>query len=248
MADKTPKTTKPKKKTTTTAAPRKSSSSAPRRYTSTKPLFRGGTITALVTFILVVAVAVYISQKKETDAATATPEGGETAYVFTEADGAPVGIKIEPSVGEPVQLDRNDQNLWELTLPTKAEADQGMAEAAATQVSAISIVTDEIKGNAADFGLDEPAYVITITFADGQTHKLEVGDSAVTNNGYYVRLDKARIMLVSLSAIDALTQLVIFPPYLNPPTPTALPATETPVPVLDTPTISPVEVTVTPTP
>jgi hypothetical protein len=246
MADKTPKTTKPKKKST--AAPRRSSSSAPRRYTSTKPLFRGGTITAVVTFILVVAVAVYISQKKETDAATATPEGGETAFVFTEADGKPVSIKIEPFAGETVQLDRNDQNLWELTLPTKTEANQGMAEAAATQVAAISIVTDEIKGNPADFGLAVPVYVMTIKFEGGQTHTLEIGDTAVTNNGYYARLDKTRIMLVSLSAIDALTQLVFFPPYLNTPTPTSLPPTETSVPALDIPTLPPAELPVTPTP
>jgi hypothetical protein len=191
---------------------------------------------------------VYIGQKKETDAANATPVGGETTYVFTEADGTPTSIKIEPFVGEPVQLDRNAENAWELILPAKAEANQSMAEAAATQLTSIAIANSEIKGDPADFGLDEPTYVITVTFSDGQTHKLEVGDAAVTNNGYYVRLDKAKIMLVSLSAIDALTQLVTSPPYLNTPTPTALPPTETPVPVLETSTSSPTEVTVTPTP
>jgi hypothetical protein len=246
MAEKTPKTTKPKKKPS--AAPKRASSSTSKRYTSTKPVIRSGTITALVTFLLVVAVSVYISQKKETDAATATPVGGETTYVFTEVDGILTSIKIEPSVGETVQIDRNAENIWELILPTKTEANQSTAEAAATQLSALSIVTSEIKGEPSIFGLDEPAYVITVTFTGGQTHVLEVGDAAVTNNGYYVRLDKTKIMLVSLSGIDALTQLAIFPPYLNTPTPTALPPTETPAPVLETSTAAPAEVTVTPTP
>src|SRR5688572_32148614 len=118
MAEKTPKTTKPKKKSTTTPK-RASSASASKRSTSTRtrPLLSTGTITALVTFVLVVAISVYISQKKETEAATATPVGGETTYIFTEADGIPTSIKIEPYVGETIQLDRNAENIWELTLP-----------------------------------------------------------------------------------------------------------------------------------
>jgi hypothetical protein len=196
----------------------------------------------------VASVTLYFTQKKAADAATATPTGGETTFVFTEADGTLTSLKIEPYVGETVQIDRNAENVWELTLPAKAEANQGAAEAASTQLSAIGIVTAELKGDPATFGLDEPAYVITVTFNDEQSHILEVGDAAISGNGYYVRLDKTRIMLVSLSGIDALTQLVFFPPYLNTPTPTALPPTETPVPVLETSTAVPAEVTVTPTP
>jgi hypothetical protein len=247
MADKTPKTGKPKKKPAA-AAPRRSSSSAPRPYKSNKPLFSAGTIITLVTFILVVVVAVYIGQKQETDAANATPEGGEPVYVFTDADGNPSSIKVESEDGEAVQLDLNEENVWQLVLPVEAEAEQSMAGAAATQVKAINVVTPEINGAAADFGLDNPAYVITIKFSDGQTHTLEIGDIAISGNGYYARLDKGKIMLVGLSGIDALKQLVDFPPYLNPPTPTSLPPTETAVPVADTPTISPTDVTVTPTP
>lgn len=246
MAEKTSKTTKPKKKPT--SAPKRASSNTTRRQTYNKPVIRSGTVITLVTFLLVVAISVYISRKKETDAATATPVGGETTYVFTEADGTPTSIKIEPYVGETVQIDRNAENVWELILPAKAEANQGAAEAAATQLSAIGIVIAELKGDLATFGLDEPAYVITVTFTDGKSHVLEVGDAALSGNGYYVRLDKTRIMLVSLSGIDALTQLVFFPPYLNTPTPTALPPTETPVPVLETSTAAPAEMTVTPTP
>ncbi len=254
MADKTSKNTKPntkqKKKSTSAAAPKRASTSkAPRPYTSNKPLFSAGTIITLVTFILVVVVAIYVSQKKETDAATATPEGGETSYVFTDADGNPTSIKIEPATGEAVQLDLNEKNTWQLILPVKAEAEQSRAEAAASQVKSISVVTPEINGDPANFGFDTPAYVITVKFTDGKTRILEIGDLAFSNNGYYARLDKGKIMLVSLSGIDALKQLVEFPPYLNPPTPTALPATETPIPVADTPTIvPPADVTVTPTP
>jgi hypothetical protein len=247
MAAKTPKTTT-KSKGKAASTPRRTSSNAPKAYKSNKPLFSAGTIVTLVTFLLVIAVAIYVGKKKETEAASATPVGGETTYVFTDADGAPTSIKVEPENGEAVQIELNEQKTWVLTLPEKTEANQSMAEAAATQVKAISIVPPEIKGEPADFGLDTPTYVISVKFDSGQNHQLEVGDAAISGNGYYARLDKGAIMLVSVSGIDALTQLAFSPPYLNTPTPTALPATETPVPVLDTPTPAAAELTVTPTP
>jgi hypothetical protein len=243
MADKSSKKVTTKKKPV--AAPKRTASTA-KKQTFHKPIFSTGTIVTLVTFVLVIAVAVFINQKKEADAAAATPTA-ETSFVFTAADGTPSGIKIEPAQGDAVELQRDDKNAWGLTLPLKAEANQSMAEAAATQLTSISIVNPKIDGNTADFGLDTPSYVITVTFAGGKTHILEIGDSAVTNNGYYARLDKGDIMLVSLSGIDALTQMTFSPPYLNTPTPTALPPTMTPVPVSETPASS-TDVTVTPTP
>ncbi len=244
MADKSSKKTPSKKKPSST--PKRSSSNSVKAYSSNKPIFGLGTIIALTLFVAIIIFAVYLNRKQVTDAAAATPTAGST-FVFSEADGIPTSIKIEPAVGDAVELQRDDKNVWGLILPVKTEADQGMAEAAASQLAAISIVNPKITGNTVDFGLDNPTYVITVVFADGKTRVLKVGDSAITNNGYYARLDNGEIMLVSLSGIDALTQLTFFPPYLNTPVPTALPSTETPVPVSDTP-VSPPEVTVTPTP
>ncbi len=90
------------------------------------------------------------------------------------------------------------------------------------------------------FGFDNPAYVITIEFKDGKKRTLEVGDNTPSGNGYYVRVDKDKMLITDLNGIEALLQLGFFPPYLNTPTPTALPPTETPVPT--------VEAAVTPTP
>lgn len=239
MAGKTKKTTAPKKKP---------SSASFKKTTPQKPVLGLGTIITLVVFAALILATILINRKKETDAAEATPVGGEPAFVFTQADGIITGIKVEPTEGDTVELARNAQNVWELILPQKTEADQGMAEAAASQLVAINIVNPEITGNKADFGLEEPSYVITVTFINGKTHTLKIGDAAVSNNGYYAQLDNNKMMLVSLSGIDALTQLAFFPPYLNPPTPTALPATETLVPASETPTSTPAEVTVTPTP
>src|SRR5258706_553103 len=67
----------------------------------------------------------------------------------------------------------------------------------------------------------------------------KAADATPTNSGYYVRLDNGKIRIAGLSGIDALTNLIVSPPYLNTPTPSPLPPTETPTPG---------EATVTPTP
>jgi hypothetical protein len=112
---------------------------------------------------------------------------------------------------------------------------------AAAQLTALPISSQIEAGKSPDiFGLDKPAYVITIGFKDGKEHTLEVGDATPTNSGYYVRVDKDKMLITDLNGIDALLQLESFPPYLNTPAPTALPPTEIPTPT--------VEAVVTPTP
>ncbi|MDO9303394.1 MAG: hypothetical protein Q7T89_18540, partial [Anaerolineales bacterium] len=66
-----------------------------------------------------------------------------------------------------------------------------------------------------------------------EKHTLEIGDATPTYSGYYVRVDKDKIMITDLSGIDSLLQLGVFPPYLNTPTPTSLPPTPTPVPATE---------------
>jgi hypothetical protein len=167
------------------------------------------------------------------------------SYVFTSEDGLPSSIEVKPQDGEPVRLIRNEENAWALELPEKAEANQGLAEAAATQISALRILSDEIDAAPDILGLDNPAFVITIKFTGASEHMLEVGDNTPTNNGYYVRVDGEKTVIVALSGMESLLNLADSPPYLNTPTPSALPPTETPISPTGTSTP---EIVVTPTP
>lgn len=236
------------RKTTSTskAAPRKPSS-ARKEPTSTKrqkPVFRFGTIFTVLLLVGLIELASYLKQQKET-ALEETPTD-QISFVFTETDGAPTSIEVKPALGDIVKVARNAENAWAIELPFEAEADQGLAEAAASQVSTLRIL-DEIDADPNNiFGFDNPAFVITVDFADGKKHILEIGDITPTNNGYYVRVDNDKMRVVSLSGIDSLLQLATFPPYLNTPTPSPLPPTETPV--APTEVLSTPEVTSTPTP
>ncbi len=241
MARKVTSTIKPK------AAPRKPSAARkePAPIKRQKPVFRFGTILTVVLFAGLIVLAFYLKKQKETTAAEETPTG-QLSFVFTETDGAPTSIEVKPAAGDPVKVARNADKAWAIELPFKAEADQGSAEAAASQVSALRIL-DKIDSDPNNiFGFDNPTIVINIEFADGKKHALEVGDVTPTNSGYYVRVDGEKMYIVSMDGIDSLAQLATFPPYLNTPTPSPLPPTETPVP--PTEALSTPGATVTPAP
>lgn len=236
MATKSTKTTKPAKTTRTTRSTRKTAPvSTPKQG---KPVFRTGTWVALIVLLAVIGTAVYMNRKAE-EAATATETPAPEQSFLFEQDSLVTSIEVKPADGDTVKLERNEEKAWVLSQPEEAEADQGSAEAAASQIVALGIVTTLEKKDPSIFGLEKPAFTITIGFDGGKTSTLEVGDATPSGNGYYVRLDGDTIYVVSIEGIDALTSLVSAPPYLS--TPTAIPTststplpTETPVPATET--------------
>ena len=238
------KTTSTKKSTPRKASSTRKESPVPKQQ---KPVFRASTLITVLLLAGLIGFAFYLNREKEIKDAEITSTSEEAALVFDVVNSNIKSIEIKPAdaSGEIVKVTRNAENVWALELPIKAEANQGLAEAAASQISALQVAR-EIDDDPATFGLDNPVYVITVEYADSKKHSLEIGDSTPTNSGYYVRVDNDKMMIVSLSGIDSLLNLVNFPPYLNTPTPTALPPTETPVP--PTEAISTLEATVTPTP
>ncbi|MBI3162691.1 MAG: DUF4340 domain-containing protein [Chloroflexi bacterium] len=236
--------------TTKTTARRKpvtkKATSTPIRAKEQKPAVSLGAWITLLLLAAIVAFAAYLNKDKQAEA-EATPTGEAIEYLFPPADGTVSSIEVKPAEGDTVRIARNADNVWAMELPLETEADPGYSEAAASQVSALT-VTNSLEGNPSDFGLEEPAYVITVEFAGGKTHTLEIGDSTPTNSGYYVRLDGKKILITDLSGIDSLLQLAMFPPYLNTPTPTAtVTQTSTPSPTA-TPAPPTAETSATPSP
>ena len=181
-------------------------------------------------FILIILAAligfsVYLNRRSELALAEATPTTG-IEYVFPPEEGTVASIEISSNSGEIVRIVRDPDELWLMELPLEAPADPGMAEAAATQVSSLRII-DEIEGDLEIFGLDQPVYKITIEFGTEKVHRLDVGSETPTKSGYYVRLDKKRMLIATLSGIDSLLNLLTNPPYKETPTPSPLPSTPT---------------------
>jgi hypothetical protein len=257
MADKTTRSTTSRKKKAAATPVKKtttrSAATAPRRAAKTpasdvkttpkvefapmpaarrRPVFQAGTWISIFTLIALVALTYYFDHQKKTKEAEVTPAPTQ-GFIFTEADGVVSGIEIKPAEGETVKIARDDKNAWTVVLPIAAEANQGAAEAAASQLTALLITRPLEDGKSPDvFGLDKPAYTIKVEYKGGKTHTLEIGDETPSSDGYYVRVDQKKIMITDVSGIEALLQLKAAPPYLNTPTPTALP-TETPVPTVE---------------
>ena len=211
-----------KKKSTTRKTPKAKAPARPK-----KPIIGTGTWITLLLLALVAGYTYYLNNNAETIAeATPAPES-EATFVFESDAGIITSIEIKPADGETVKVERNADNAWAVTLPFEIEADQGLVEAAASQITALTVL-DKVEADLDILGLDSPQYVITVKFEDGTQHTLEVGDNTPTNKGYYVRMDQKDTLIVSLSGIDALINLTYAPPYLYTPTPTTVPSTSTP--------------------
>jgi hypothetical protein len=113
-----------------------------------------------------------------------------------------------------------------LTQPFEAGADQGSVEAAASQVGALTVLS-RLELDAAAAGLTSPAYTVTIGFSSGKVFVTEIGDATPTDTGYYVRKEDGSILVIDKYGMDALLNLLLYPPFLETPTPSPVPPTET---------------------
>ncbi len=189
-------------------------------------MIRRNTWIALVLLAGLIAFAYYYKNQKALNAMEElAPSADQPALLFTAEEGQASSIKVVASAGGIVELGRDDQGQWVLKSPQDAPADQGLAEAAASQVSTLRIL-DEVDLAPDLIGLSQPAYVMSLGFTAGSKHSLEVGDKTPSESGYYVRVDGGRTVILSAPGLEALINLVDFPPYAA--TPTPLPATATP--------------------
>jgi Domain of unknown function (DUF4340) len=195
-------------------------------------MVRRNTWIVLIVLVGLIGFSFYLGQSKAKQAAAATPTAGQTA-LFDASLGSPTDIRVEDSSGNAVEIARDQSGKWVLKAPTAADANQASAEAAATQLGALQVLSSVDLGLDV-IGLDKPSYTITVTYNGGKTHTLLVGSETPIQNGYYVQLDGGAKQVVDKAGVDALTGMLNKPPYL---------ATLTPVASV-TPTLAPVTPTV----
>jgi hypothetical protein len=173
----------------------------------------------LIVFLALVGLMLYLNQKNpSTGAADVTPTA-TVENLFTQTDGLPISIDIKSKAGEEVAIERNDAGVWVLKQPIEAEADQGSAEAAASQASDLRIVSkpqvapDEV-------GLTQPSYILTVKLTGGTVKTVRIGDLTPTSSGYYTSVDGSNeVLIVGKTGMDALLSMVTSPPYVSTPTP-----------------------------
>ncbi len=186
--------------------------------------------TWILLFILLVLVGLMIYLKRQDNLATlevSTP-AQPVEFLIVETDGLPVRIRIAGNEeAQQVLLTRSETGLWVMEEPTESEVDQGSAEAAATQLSTLRILSRP-SVPLDDAGLAPESYLISIDFSGGTHKDVRIGDLTPTNSGYYAAIDEEPgVVILDQTGIQSLLNLLTSPPYLHTPTPTFAPS-ETP--------------------
>jgi len=172
-----------------------------------------------VIYILLLAVLAglyyYLNNRpQETIDETPAPTAVPIEYLFSVDDGLPTRIHIESKDGEVVEVERDAENAWVVTLPTEASADQGAVEAVAGQVSTIRVLDHVPDLPKEAVGLDDPEFTLTIQFTSDIERIVEIGVLTPTERGYYVSRGDGDILIVGNTPLDALIVLLTNPPYM----------------------------------
>ena len=191
---------------------------------------RRPTVIYLLLFLVLVGAYYYLNNRAQpADIALTVEPAAEVSYLFTAEDGVPTSIRIESKAGDTVEVARNAENAWALILPIKATADQGLAEAAASQVTTMQILDRLPDIDPEIVGLTDPEYLLVVKFTGGVERNVKIGVITPTESGYYVQNVDGETVIVSKSSLDALLGLLNNPPYLETPTPSPIAPTETPL-------------------
>lgn len=193
-------------------------------------MIRRSTVVYIVLLLALAGTYYYLNHRpKPADIAiTAEPSSEVTqTYLFAADDGTLSSIRIESKAGQTVEITRGADDAWTVNQPVEAKADQGAAEAAASQISTMSVLDTVPEIDPKIVGLETPEYVLTVNFTNGVERTVDIGVITPTESGYYVRDAEGKLLIVSRSAIDSLLGLLDNPPYLETLTPSPIPATET---------------------
>lgn len=201
-------------------------------------MIRRSTVVYIVILLALAGVYYYLNNREQPAAEIEiTPEATQEVitYLFNAEDGVPTSINIAAKSGEVVEVARDANNAWRVMSPIEGMAEQGAAEAAASQVTTMRVLESIPDIDLDLVGLTDPDYILNITFDNGQERTVNVGVITPTESGYYVQdASGGDVMIASKSSLDSLLGMLTFPPYLETPTPSPIP-TETPLPAAATP-------------
>ena len=186
----------------------------------------------LALFVALAGFAIFLNYnpKSETPDPNATPFATEPPleFLFPAQEGTVTSMLIESREGETIGVARKN-NAWVLSQPFEAEADQMLVEDAASQVTALTVF-NHLALDPAAAGLKSPAYIVTVGFSSGKIFIVQVGDVTPTGSSYYARKEDGDILVIDMYGMDALLNLLLYPPYVETPTPSPVPPTRTPTP------------------
>ncbi len=192
----------------------------------------------LVIISVAVIAAVFLLNNQQTSAPdNEDATEAEAAPAFPELSAEDVTrLEVVDSATEASVVAERDGEAWTVqaeTLADGADPDTAAIDAALGQFVGLEI-SDRFAAEAlADFGLEPPAYTISLSQGDDQTLTLQIGSKNPSSNRYYGLLDGGEdvLLLSTVPAVDGLLGWTTAPPVVAPPTPTPEPVLMVPGPV-----------------
>jgi hypothetical protein len=180
----------------------------------------------LAVFVVFIGLAVlWTSYQDNKKGSNPTPTPTPEQFLFSVDSTAVASLKIKDNLGnKSVMVGRDVNGQWALIEPPAEYTDISSVEAAVTQLTSMR-VTSSISNtvNLAEYGLDLPAYTITVNVNGGGQLLAQVGSTTATSSGYYVLVPGGVPQIISKFSLDAVIKLLTNPPIATPttaPTPT----------------------------
>lgn len=156
-----------------------------------------GTLILLLASLVVIAIVLVLSnnQASAPGAETTTPSAFSTAVtvgpLFPDLDAANIAsVEVTDNrAGYSTLLTKSGTDIWTIasaTYSVNRETDQAAAAEAVSNLAALQANDSFESDQLADFGLDNPAHVITITNSDGTHYLVYVGNKNPAGNRNYV--------------------------------------------------------------
>lgn len=211
--------------------------------------FNRGTLTLLLASVIVIVAVLVVNNNQANAPAAETPAAENSGPLFPDLTAdklVSVAVKNTDS-GDFIDIarDTNDNTVWTVTGPADSAdrtVDQTAAGQAITDTVGLAADSGFDVDNLADFGLDNPSYIIELDTGETTLNIIYVGSKNPTGNRYYVmtrNLDVApqttstpsgpdlaggkTVLLVNNTTLEKVTNLITTPPFEPLPTATATP-------------------------
>jgi hypothetical protein len=205
-------------------------------------LNRGTFFLLLVSLVIIGVVGFLGSQPQESSTATPTPTGEGAGPLFppiaeTTDQGSINRFEITNNqTNAHTVLTKDENDLWAIAEATNAQefdTDQTKAVGSMSVMASLEAFQQfPVEGSLDDYGLENPAYTLTLSDVDGAVYSLYIGKQSTITQRYFALAndDRQTVYVLPNDLVSGLTSMVDQPPYVASPTPTAT-ATRTPNPV-----------------
>ena len=149
----------------------------------------------LLALIVVMAAAYTMlssaNDQKEAEQAAADAAANAVEMIAEYDYTTTVGLMYQYAGSDPVKLEVVN-GVWKLTDDEHFPVNQTTVASMANAIATIGIKNHVTEGDPADYGLENPAYTIEVTYADGAAHQYRIGDYNAFGGGmYYFMMDGA---------------------------------------------------------